>query len=135
MDSIGVDVQIVSTNVAFYKYDQEVATTTAIATDCNDEVRQMTMDHPDRLSGLATLPMQDIPSAIAELDRAVNQLGFKGAMIGDHVNGVTYDDPRYLPLLEGCGADGCGAADSPGSADDGHSPPGPPTTCPTPSET
>ena len=78
MDSIGVDVQIVSTNVAFYKYDQEVATTVAIANDCNDEVHQMTMDYPNRLAGLATLPMQDVPSAIAELERAVNQLGIQG---------------------------------------------------------
>ena len=98
MDSIGVDVQIVSTNVAFYKYDQEVDTTVAIATDCNNEVNQMTVDYPDRLAGLATLPMQDIPSAIAELDRAVNQLGMKGAMINDHVNGRTFDDPHFLPF-------------------------------------
>ena len=98
MDSIGVDVQIVSTNVAFYKYDAEVPTTVAIANDCNNEVHQMTMDYPERLAGLATLPMQDIPSAIAELERAVMQLGFKGAMIGDHVNGVTFDDPQFLPF-------------------------------------
>ena len=38
MDSMGVDVQVVSTNVAFYHYDREVNTTTAIARDCNDEV-------------------------------------------------------------------------------------------------
>ncbi len=98
MDSIGVDVQIVSTNVAFYKYDQEVATTVAIATDCNNEVHQMTLDYPDRLSGLATLPMQDIPAAIAELERAMTQLGLKGAMINDHVNGRTFDDPQFLPF-------------------------------------
>jgi aminocarboxymuconate-semialdehyde decarboxylase len=27
MNSLGVDIQVVSTNVAFYKYDQDVATT------------------------------------------------------------------------------------------------------------
>ena len=98
MDSIGVDVQIVSTNVAFYKYDEAVDTALAIAADCNNEVHQMTMDYPDRLAGLATLPMQDIPIAIAELERAVVELGFKGAMIGDHVNGRTFDDPQFLPF-------------------------------------
>ena len=98
MDSIGVDVQVVSTNVAFYKYDQDVDTTVAIATDCNNEVHQMTMDYPERLAGLATLPMQDVPAAIAELERAVTTLGFKGAMINDHVNGRTYDDPAFLPF-------------------------------------
>ena len=98
MDSIGVDVQVVSTNVAFYKYDQDVDTTVAIATDCNNEVHQMTLDYPERLSGLATLPMQDVRAAIAELERAMTTLGLKGAMINDHVNGRTYDDPAFLPF-------------------------------------
>ena len=97
MNSLGVDIQVVSTNVAFYKYDQDVATT-AIAQACNNEVRQMTVDYPAGFAGLATLPMQDIPAAIAELERAVVQLGFKGAMINDHVNGRTFDEPEFLPF-------------------------------------
>lgn len=96
MDSLGIDVQVVSTNVAFYKYDQDPATTRAIARDCNNEVHQMTLDYPKRLAGLATLPMQDIPAAIAELERCVVQLGLKGAMINDHVNGRTFDEPEFV---------------------------------------
>ena len=38
MDSLGVDIPVVSTNVAFYKYDQEVSLTTAIGVDCNNVV-------------------------------------------------------------------------------------------------
>jgi len=98
MQSLGVDIQVVSTNVAFYKYDQDVATTTAIARACNDEVYQMTVDHPDRFAGLATLPMQDANAAIAELERCVVQRGLKGAMINDHVNGHTFDEPEFLPF-------------------------------------
>jgi aminocarboxymuconate-semialdehyde decarboxylase len=98
MHSLGVDVQVVSTNVAFYKYDQDVATTGAIARACNDEVQQMTIDHPQRFAGLATLPMQDVKAAIAELERCVVQLGLKGAMINDHVNGHTFDEPEFLPF-------------------------------------
>src|SRR6266446_4243802 len=98
MNSLGVDIQVVSTNVAFYKYDQDVTTTTAIARACNNEVHQMTIDYPDRFAGLATLPMQDVPAAIAELERVMVQLGFKGAMINDQVNGRTLDDPIFLPF-------------------------------------
>ena len=98
MKSLGVDVQVVSTNVAFYKYDQNVATTTAIARACNDEVHQMTVDYPNRFAGLATLPMQDIKAAIAELERGVMQLGLKGAMINDHINGRTFDEPEFMPF-------------------------------------
>jgi aminocarboxymuconate-semialdehyde decarboxylase len=98
MNSLGVDVQVVSTNVAFYKYDQDVATTTAIAQACNNEVHQMTVDYPERFAGLATLPMQDIKAAIAELERAVVRLGLKGAMINDQINGRTFDESEFLPF-------------------------------------
>ncbi len=100
MNSLGVDIQVVSTNVAFYKYDCDVSTTAAIARDCNDEVHQMTLDYPERLAGLATLPMQDPRAAIDELERAVVKLGLKGAMINDHVNGLTLEEPEFLPFWQ-----------------------------------
>ena len=100
MDSLGVDIQVVSTSSAFYKYELDPAVTLAIARDCNDEVHQLTLDHPDRFKGFATLPMQDTRAAIAELDRAVNQLGMVGAMIDDKVNEKTYDEPEFLPFWQ-----------------------------------
>src|SRR5437899_2109005 len=98
MNSLGVDVQVVSTGAGFYYYDKDAPTIAAMHRDCNDEVRQMTMDHPERFKGFAQIPMQDVPAAIAELDRAVNKLGLVGAMIDDKVNGRTYDDPVFMPL-------------------------------------
>lgn len=98
MDSLGMDVQVVSTNDAFYKYDQEAEIATAIARECNDEVAEMTNEYPDRLSGLANVPMQDVNAAIAEMERAITELGLKGVMLDDHVNGVTFDDPRFHPF-------------------------------------
>jgi aminocarboxymuconate-semialdehyde decarboxylase len=100
MDSLGMDLQVVSTNVAFYKYDEDLPTAVAIARDCNNEIHQMTMDYPDRLAGLGTVPMQDIPAAIAEMERGVVQLGLKGVMIDDKVNGKTYDEPDFLPFFK-----------------------------------
>ena len=98
MDSLGVDVQVVSTTAAFYRYDMDPAVTAAMHRECNDEVSQMTKDHPDRFAGLANLPMQDPGAAIAELERSMTQLGLKGAMINDTANNVTYDEPQYLPF-------------------------------------
>ena len=98
MASLGVDVQVVSTGDAFYCYDRDAQTVAAMHRECNDEMHQLTLDHPDRFKGFAQIPMQDIPAAIDELDRSVNQLGLVGAMIDDKVNGRTYDDPEFLPL-------------------------------------
>jgi aminocarboxymuconate-semialdehyde decarboxylase len=98
MDSLGVDVQVISTTTAFYCYDLDVATTTAIAQECNDEVCEMVTDYPTRFAGFCTLPMQDINAAISELERGMVKLGLKGAMIDDHVNGRTFEDPQFLPF-------------------------------------
>ena len=58
----------------------------------------MTKDHPSRFAGFCTLPMQDVKAAIAELERGMVQLGLKGAMINDQVNGRTFDEPEFLPF-------------------------------------
>ena len=102
MDSLGVDVQVLSTNAVLYSYDKDPEATKSMARDCNDYVSQLTVDHPDRFAGLATLPLQDIPASIDELERSVTQLGLKGAMIGDHVNGRTFDDPAFMPFWKAC---------------------------------
>ena len=75
MNSLGVDVQVISTTAAFYCYDLDPAVTVAMHRDCNDEVSQLTKDHPDRFAGLANLPMQDPKSAIDELERSIVKLG------------------------------------------------------------
>ena len=98
MDSLGVDVQVASTGAQFYFYGRDGREISAMHRECNDEVHQMTVDHPDRFKGLAQIPMQDVDLAIAELDRCVNQLGMVGAMIDDKVNGKTFDEPEFLPL-------------------------------------
>ena len=106
MNSLGVDVQVLSTNAFFYHYDKPAETALAMAVEENDYVAQLTKDYPARFAGFANLPMQDIPAAIAELERAVS-LGLKGAMIGDQVNGKTFDEPEFLPLWKA--AEACGA--------------------------
>ncbi len=97
MDSLGVDVQVLSTNAFFYSYDKDADQTLAMARECNDDIAQLIKDRPDRFSGFCTLPMQDISASITELDRGMG-LGLKGAMIGDNVNGKTFDEKEFLPF-------------------------------------
>ena len=98
MDSLGVDIHVVSPYSGFYNYHLDTAIAVATSHDANNEIRDMITSWPDRFAGLATLPMQDVPAAIAELERVMVQLGFKGAMINDQVNGRTLDDPMFLPF-------------------------------------
>jgi aminocarboxymuconate-semialdehyde decarboxylase len=97
MNSLGVDVQVLSTNAYFYNYDKEAAGVTLMAQECNDYISQLVVDRPDRFAGFCTLPMQDIRASITELERGM-KLGLKGAMIGDNVNGKTFDEKEFLPF-------------------------------------
>lgn len=99
MDALGVDMQLVSPTVDFYQYSNEVEATRAIARDCNDEMAEMAQQHPDRFAGLGTVPLQHVPSAVDELTRSVRELGLKGVMIGDHVNGHSLDEPEFLAFF------------------------------------
>ena len=98
MDSLGVDVQVVSPYSTFYNYRLDTKTAKATSEDCNDEIYQMTQTWPERFAGLATLPMQDVNAAVSELERVMTQMNFKGAMIDDKINGVTLDHPNYMPF-------------------------------------
>src|SRR3989454_12851189 len=66
MDSLGVDIHVVSPYVGFYNYhlDTPVAVATSRAT--NDEISEMVRARPQRFAGLGTLPMQDVKASIAE---------------------------------------------------------------------
>ena len=100
MDALGVDVQVLSVNSFLYFYERDAAAAGAMARECNDYVAGLVREYPDRFAGFAALPMQDVGAAMAELERSVTQLGLRGAMIGDQVNGLTYDDPSFLPLWQ-----------------------------------
>ena len=99
MDSINVDVHVLSTWTQLYNYHLPAEVGIATCKDCNDYVVEMVKARPQRFAGLATLPMQDIGAAISELERSMN-LGLKGAQINDHVNGRTYDEPEFTPFWQ-----------------------------------
>ena len=47
MDSIGVDVHVLSTNAYFYNYDKDAETVTKMSREANDYVSQLIKDHPN----------------------------------------------------------------------------------------
>jgi len=106
MDALGVDCQVVTPNVGFYQYTNDLEVTRAVARECNDEIAEMVSAYPDRFAGMGTVPMQDVRSAIAELERVMGNLGLAGVMINDHAAGVTYDEPAMLPFFKAAEAAG-----------------------------
>ena len=100
MDADGTDVQVVSIHTPLFPYHWDASEAVQASREVNDEIAGMTRQWPDRFAGLATLPMQDVDAAIAELERAVKVLGLKGAELDMVVNGLNWDDPQFLPLFK-----------------------------------
>lgn len=100
MDKEGTDVQVVSVDPQIFGYHLDTTSGVALAKEINNEIASMVERWPARFAGLATLPMQHVSSAISELDRAVSQLGLKGAELDTVVNGRSWDEPEYLPLFK-----------------------------------
>jgi aminocarboxymuconate-semialdehyde decarboxylase len=100
MDAQGVDVQVLSIHTPCFGYNLAPAQGRELARGFNDEIAALVRRWPARFAGLATLPMQDVPAAIAELERAVTELGLKGAELDTDVNGEQWDEAKYLPLFK-----------------------------------
>ena len=75
------------------------AVTRDLAMLANDEMAALVRDH-DRFCGFAaSLPLNDPDAALAELGRAVSDLGALGFQLYSNVNGRPLDDPRFAPLF------------------------------------
>jgi len=98
MDSLGVDVHVVSPYVGFYNYHLPVEVARATSAETNDEIAGMIEAWPERFAGLGTLPMQDVKAAIGEMERCMTRLGLKGVEINDHINGRTLEEPEFRPF-------------------------------------
>ena len=98
MDSLGVDVHVVSPYVGFYNYHLPVEVARATSAATNDEIAGMIRAWPERFAGLGTLPMQDVKAAMSEMERCMTRLGLKGVEINDHVNGRTLEEPEFRPF-------------------------------------
>jgi len=99
MDEAGIDVQVLS-HGAPSTQRLDAPTAVRLARDANDRLAKVIAARPDRFAGFAALPTPDPKAAATELDRAISELGFKGAMVHGLTNGVFFDDKRFWPIFE-----------------------------------
>ena len=100
MDRNGIELAILSLNAPGVQsiLDRDQAVETAIKG--NNAMAAAIARHPTRYAGLAALPMQDPAAASAELERCVNELGFKGAMVNGFTQRDVEDSAVYYDIAE-----------------------------------
>ena len=67
----------------------------------NDSMAEIRDAHPDKFPAfVASLPMNNVPAALEEMERAITQLGAKGIQIFTNVNGRPLDDEEFWPIFD-----------------------------------
>ena len=99
LEKEGVDTQVI-TFTSPGTHVEDPATAVTFARMVNDAFAEIVRARAPRFSALATLPLNDPAASVTELNRAMTELGFPGAMLFSNVNGVALADERYWPLYQ-----------------------------------
>jgi len=99
MDLTGIDMQVLSLRNPGV---EEFETSAAIiwAKKINNKLAEVVNKYPQRFSAFCTIPWQDQTAAVAELERAVKELGLKGIKMDGTVKGEYLDSKRFWPIFK-----------------------------------
>lgn len=113
-------IHLTQSNELFYQIDQQVEDMDTLKIDMsvlflpawqewntaktcayqNDYLAGIIQRYPRRFFGVAHVPPLGGKAALRELDRAIRELGFKGAVITTHNRGLPLDSERMYPFYE-----------------------------------
>lgn len=100
MDENEVVMQVISLGSPGIQAIENTQEAIELAKRLNDLQHEIINRNPTRFAGFAALPLQDPQAAADELERAVKQLGFKGAMVQGHSRGEYLDDEKFWCVWE-----------------------------------
>jgi gamma-resorcylate decarboxylase len=96
MDRSGIEMCILSLTSPGVQGVADLGQALALARDANDYASSVVKAHPDRLAAFAAVPLQNPAEAADELERAVKELGLKGALINGYSNLGPNEHVQYL---------------------------------------
>ncbi len=97
MDDQGVDVQVLSLNTPGVQ-NLAPGDAVSVAREANDALAGIVRGRPDRFQAFAAVPTPDPQGAAAELRRAVDELGFRGALLNGRTGTTNMDASEYDDL-------------------------------------
>jgi aminocarboxymuconate-semialdehyde decarboxylase len=100
MDRSGMDVSVISVGPPIYFYWLKPEAGVEIIRLANDGIAQMVAKYPDRLRGMAHLPMQDPDAAVVELERVVKEYKFKAVEMATSIEGLPLADMKFRKVLK-----------------------------------
>jgi aminocarboxymuconate-semialdehyde decarboxylase len=98
LDEYGVTRQVLTFTTPGVHYE-EPATAVRLARVVNEAFARE-IARRRHFTALATLPLNDPRASVQELQRAMTELGLRGAMVFSNVNGTALTGPEYRPLWD-----------------------------------
>jgi predicted TIM-barrel fold metal-dependent hydrolase len=99
MDAAGIDTAVLSLTAPGVE-QLEGPEAVKLARESNNILGRAVREHSGRLAGFAAVPISVPDAAADELERAVREHGFLGAVINGHSSGRYLDDPFFRPVLD-----------------------------------
>jgi len=88
MDTEGIDVAVLYPSIGLFVSEvEDGALSAALCRAYNDWLADYCRAAPRRLVGVALLPLVDVDASVAELERATERLGFRGAFVRPNPQG------------------------------------------------
>jgi len=100
MEKMKVDLSVLSIAPPHFFYHLEGKLASDVSRRQNERIAALVQKHPKKFAGMATVPMQNVQAAVAELDWAVGQLKLTGVEIGSNIRGRYLGDPAFVPFFE-----------------------------------
>jgi 2,3-dihydroxybenzoate decarboxylase len=100
MDQAGIDLCVLSPTAPGVQAEPDAGLAARRASEANDFLAEQISRNPARFAGFASLAMHRPEVAARELERSVQRLGLKGALVNGHTLGTYYDQPIYDAFWE-----------------------------------
>jgi len=92
--------QILTLSMPAIEFVAPAAESPALARLANDGMAEICAKHPKQFPGwVASVPMNNVKAAVAEIERAVEKMGARGIQIFTNVSGRPLDDPEFAPIF------------------------------------
>ncbi len=99
MEKYGIDMQVLTQTTPVLS-GLKAGEAAEVCRITNDAIGKICRSHPDRFIPFAVVSLLDVKQAVCELDRAVNEWGCRGVIIGTNHNNKGVDDPENGPFYE-----------------------------------
>lgn len=100
MKEMGLDMTVLSITPSQFFYNADGPLAVRVARAQNDYIAALVGRYPQKFTGVASVPMQNVNAAIAELERSVVELKLQGVEVGSNIRGRYLGDPAFLPFFE-----------------------------------